>query len=685
MSSRPIETTGKSLSLLKLSPLRNEDNLLERKKTVSQGEPVQNSAADKAESRKEDISRKVSNSDERKPQSHSDVHSVGTEGSNEHSKSDTSDSSEGYSDGESESDYRPGGYHPVTVGDKYGKYEVEKKLGWGHFSTVWLVNHGDKTYSALKVQKSADHYTEAAWDEIELLSTVEKNSKGREKFVVHMLDHFSHQGPNGLHMCMVFELLGDNLLCLIKHYDYRGIPLNLVKQITYQICVALQYLHDECEIIHTDLKPENVLIAGVSGRVALDLVPNLPALQSCARVSGESAANMIDSKSLNLSLDETNEKSRFNTSSSKHEVHEFDAADSKLTKLINEYQKLMDDSSGSVKPDKVEERKKLKKKIKKLKHKRAKRRVKLLAEKENADYSLRADKANTKIAAPMDGGNPKNGWILVESKSRKRQWRKLRDIRTPNNDEEASETERMNGNSVDSGAFPVGPQNDETEFKQAKMEEAAQSKSEVKITPAIAVEENNPDNTVEGTAKVGLQAKRKDGKDAEITCKVVDLGNGCWRSKHFAEDIQTRQYRCPEVIIGSGYDTSADIWSLACMVFELATGDLLFDPRKGEHYERDDDHLALIMELVGEMPKSMALSGKYSRVFFNRKGKLLNIKRLKFWPLEDVLVDKYRFGSVDAKGLAEFLNPMLQLKPSKRATAAESMNHSWLASYVLEC
>ena len=30
-------------------------------------------------------------------------------------------------------------------------------------------------------------------------------------------------------------------------------------------------------------------------------------------------------------------------------------------------------------------------------------------------------------------------------------------------------------------------------------------------------------------------------------CKIVDFGNGCWTSKHFTDDIQTRQYRCPEV------------------------------------------------------------------------------------------------------------------------------------------
>lgn len=68
-----------------------------------------------------------------------------------------------------------GGYHPVSIGNtfKSGRYVVLRKLGWGHFSTVWLV-HDRVTdgLAALKIQKSATHYTEAARDEIRLLSQV---------------------------------------------------------------------------------------------------------------------------------------------------------------------------------------------------------------------------------------------------------------------------------------------------------------------------------------------------------------------------------------------------------------------------------------------------------------------------------------------------------------------------------
>ena len=60
---------------------------------------------------------------------------------------------------------------------------------------------------------------------------------------------------------MVFEILGVNLLEIMKRYDYRGIPLPLVRRMTKQVLIGLDYLHRKCRIIHTDLKPENVIVA----------------------------------------------------------------------------------------------------------------------------------------------------------------------------------------------------------------------------------------------------------------------------------------------------------------------------------------------------------------------------------------------------------------------------------------
>lgn len=65
--------------------------------------------------------------------------------------------------------------------------------------------------------------------------------------------------------------------------------------------------------------------------------------------------------------------------------------------------------------------------------------------------------------------------------------------------------------------------------------------------------------------------------------------------------------------------------------------------RSGEDYDRDEDHLAQCMELLGKLPEKLIQEGKYSRQYFNRKGELRHIHSLKMWGLEDVLVDKYHF------------------------------------------
>ena len=84
------------------------------------------------------------------------------------------------------------------------------------------------------------------------------------------------------------------------------------------------------------------------------------------------------------------------------------------------------------------------------------------------------------------------------------------------------------------------------------------------------------------------------------------------------------------------------------MIFEMATGDFLFEPRKGEKYGKNDDHLAQMMELLGRMPRSMALSGQRSRKYFNSSGHLRNIRGLNFWPLKKVLMEKYKLREVEA-------------------------------------
>ncbi|MCQ2817936.1 MAG: hypothetical protein MJ252_11785, partial [archaeon] len=172
--------------------------------------------------------------------------------------------------------------------------------------------------------------------------------------------------------------------------------------------------------------------------------------------------------------------------------------------------------------------------------------------------------------------------------------------------------------------------------------------------------------------------RRGPGIDFNINVKICDMGNACWFTHHFSTEIQTRQYRSPEVLLGLNYNETADLWSLACMVFELVTGDYLFEPRKGENYSKNDDHIAQFIELLGRMPKKFALSGENSNKHFNKKGELRRIKGLQFFFVDQILMKKYKIKQHEAKALADFLLPMLEYYPEKRASAREMLNHPWL-------
>ena len=116
------------------------------------------------------------------------------------------------------------------------------------------------------------------------------------------------------------------------------------------------------------------------------------------------------------------------------------------------------------------------------------------------------------------------------------------------------------------------------------------------------------------------------------------------------------------------------------MLFELITGDFLFEPRSGSSFCKDDDHLAQMIELLGKVPTYLTSSGKFGKKLFTYKGELRRIKGLHYWSLEKVLVEKYKIQTDEALLLASFLIQMLNWDPEKRNSAQEMLNHPWLSS-----
>ncbi|OSC96845.1 kinase-like protein [Trametes coccinea BRFM310] len=564
-------------------------------------------------------------------------------------------------------DYVKGGYHPVHIGDAFsdGRYVVVRKLGWGHFSTVWLAKDTKMNrHVALKIVKSAPRYTETALDEIKLLQRLITSSTpplqptpenpnpppspalthpGRSH-VISFLDHFRHKGPNGTHVCMVFEVLGENLLGLIKRHQNKGVPMHLVKQIAKQILLGLDYMHRCCGVIHTDLKPENVLISidDVESVIQAELAaqsasqtPPPTRLVGVPPSRGRGGNQTPRSESVFITGSQPLPSPSSSFGSSSH-----------LDRWAFGMSKIEGGASG---PGSVGSASKVKS-----------------GSDDGAGASSSVDASKDKRADSAEQAAERIGNVTLESSPFGEKTR-----------QEAGKG-RQSGPSLLSQQAPTAG---------GSQPAPAASSSAVPAAPPPydePMKSADPPLSTSAMSVDGLPHPVYDGPE-KITVKIADLGNATWVEHHFTDDIQTRQYRCPEVILGAKWGPSADIWSVACIIFELITGgDYLFDPASGSRYSKDDDHIAQIIELMGEFPKSIAFSGKYSSDFFNRRGELRHIQKLRFWPLDAVLHDKYLLPKEEADMIASFLNPMLRLHPDKRAKASELIHHAWLDGIVVQ-
>ncbi|XP_039972150.1 SRSF protein kinase 2-like isoform X2 [Xiphias gladius] len=509
---------------------------------------------------------------------------------------------------ENPEDYGIGGYYLVEIGEIFvDRYQVVRKLGWGHFSTVWLCwDMVKRRFVALKVVKSAQTFTETALDEIKLLKCVrdsDPKDPKRER-IVHLIDDFRICGANGEHVCMVLEVLGHQLLRWIIKSNYTGLPLPCVKSILTQVLQGLDYLHTKCKIIHTDIKPENILlrveevyIEKLAANTKLWQLPVSPSINSSPVNRGSR-----EKQSRKVSRSRINQVTRKDRSRRGQE----NASDHK------ERDKPLVSSSDASPPS-----------------------------------STHSSTCHSKLTGP--DLLLRRQTLLLEDRL---------DLAPHSHRDSLCSWPDLNTDAPVSGSRSV-------------LLHQTADKEPPPPTPS------SPHGISDSDVLLDLLKPQNADK---ILIKIADLGNACWVHKHFTEDIQTCQYRSVEVLIGADYNTPADIWSTACMAFELATGDYLFDPQSGATFSRAEDHIAHIIELLGPLPSQFALSGRNSKRYFNRKGQLQHISKLKPWSLFEILRDKYEWPREEAVQFSSFLLTMLELLPEKRATAAQCLKHPWIAS-----
>ncbi|CDO93047.1 unnamed protein product [Kluyveromyces dobzhanskii CBS 2104] len=558
---------------------------------------------------------------------------------------------------ESAKDYRPGGYHPAYKGETYkeGRYVLVRKLGWGHFSTVWLAKDTETgSHVAMKIVRSDKVYTESALDEIKLLQGVNPlETEGLSEHegsahILRLLDNFIHSSVNGEHVVMVFEVLGENLLALIKKYEHKGIPVVYVKQIAKQLLLGLDYMHRKCGVIHTDIKPENVLMEIGDVEAIVKIVEEMDqAKREQKRLQRRASKNPMDTISRHNSFNTAYDNPSTSASSSSTNIR---SRRSRRGTIVTGSQPLPSPLGSSSFLE-------MKSHIFGNTSTTLSRQVSYCGK---SGVSTLHNTSGTNTASPQTEQALSRTNTLNEGAATTKN--------APVGQNSTASVSRLN-NLLSTNSINNKDVNDSSE-------QLAHSFSSMEILDNAAPSEES----AKEDSLLDIVAKQSAKKQPDvIQVKIADLGNACWYDEHYTNAIQTREYRSPEVILDCQWGASADIWSLACLLFELLTGDFLFEPQNGHSYTKDDDHIAQIIELLGNIPECLLVTGRAVRTFFNSRGELRNITRLKYWPLKSVLVEKYNMAPKEADEISDFLLPMLSIDPRKRADAGGMLNHPWLA------
>ncbi|KAJ3445962.1 protein kinase superfamily protein [Anaeramoeba flamelloides] len=552
------------------------------------------------------------------------------------------------------------------------KYFVICKLGWGCHSIVWLGFDLIKSKCvALKVIRSEKRFTEHARSEILIHKVIKKKKSPYRIRVVNLLDYFKLKTKNASQYCLVFELLDQNdLFDLIQEHNFRGLPINKIKEIVRQILESLVFLHNDCGIIHTDLKPENVVFYNTIGSISEKVKKKIKE----AKINFEKTKIQIQKERKKIkSLPKLKKKipltgkryiiKTFHSSSKKPEINYLDNKKIKKTnkKKTDKNDKNMDQIKINKKKDKKknDNPKYIKNNDKRVKQQQSKNKIKIRNDK------TETTKMKTKTKAKAISTTNKTITLGENQKRNRKTNRKKKKEQNKTYVKYSNNSSRGKRIEINNNAF--------------------HSINIIRLLPSQTIVNHKIENYQNKNKTKNKKNQRNNHLKSNKfvpNCKLIDFGNSIWKNSHTNSLIQPRAYRAPEVILKKEYNEKADIWSLGCIIVELLTGVVLFSPEGENMIEEDKNHLNSIEKLFGKIQKKKShnqSNNNYTNTL-NGYNNNQNVKRKKEKkiPLYTLLLKNFRISPLIINDLYSFLWPMFNFDVEKRPSASDLLKHRWI-------
>uniref|UniRef100_A0A2R5L9A7 Serine/threonine-protein kinase PRP4 homolog n=2 Tax=Ornithodoros turicata TaxID=34597 RepID=A0A2R5L9A7_9ACAR len=151
------------------------------------------------------------------------------------------------------------GYYRVRIGEVLdSRYTVYGYTGQGVFSNVVRARdmaRGNQDV-AVKIIRNNEVMHRTGLKELEMLRRLNDADPDDKFHCLRLYRHFFHKQ----HLCLVFEPLSMNLREVLKKYGKDvGLHIKAVRSYSQQLFFALKLLK-RCNILHADIKPDNILV-----------------------------------------------------------------------------------------------------------------------------------------------------------------------------------------------------------------------------------------------------------------------------------------------------------------------------------------------------------------------------------------------------------------------------------------